>query len=408
MITNSKCEQDIYRLTLENMQDFLNLQSESLLLKLPIDVLIEMMTFLHLDALSSLSLSCKGMFGVHQKDELWCSLFKARFSSITYLFPHRSHKLKCDVRAFQEMKLLTKEKITSNIENGIYRLSEIPHAGVVYGSLIYNDWLILANENAVSIWDFITEKYVHSFEIKTGGISKNLIPLAAHDEKLYCGHTQGCIDVWDLKTFEKIGNFQAHRIKIDSLQIYKGKLFSGASDATIKMWNLETLKHLATFGGHESAVTSMVFYEQKLICSCSYSSHVNIWDIEKKLFLTKLTLRKCCTTRPMLVHKNQLICLDNHGITISDLDSLKQIKEIGDESTKHTGSSLVLYGNKLIAGLQGSPDRIKVWDLISGKYVQKLEGHVSSINSLAIYQGKLISTAVGKDKSVLLWNFLKD
>ena len=128
------------------------------------------------------------------------------------------------------------------------------------------------------------------------------------DKKLITGSDDGSINLFDMTTFENIGNFQCHVGGIRSMILLpNNKLITGSYDKTIKIWpqplkfdglsqtNLQQsqvstlskkggsiLNALKTLTGHTSCIISLKYLNDgATFASGSADYSIKVWDFEK-------------------------------------------------------------------------------------------------------------------------------
>ena len=127
------------------------------------------------------------------------------------------------------------------------------------------------------------------------------------DRKILTGSDDGAVNMFDMTTFENVGNFQCHIGGIRSMiTLPNHKLVTGSYDKTIKIWpnpnkfgdmssshmqlsqlstsskKNPTLNPLKTLTGHTSCIISLRYLNDGVhFASGSADYSIKVWDYEK-------------------------------------------------------------------------------------------------------------------------------
>lgn len=215
------------------------------------------------------------------------------------------------------------------------------------------------------------------------------------DRKMITGSDDGSINMFDMATFENVGNYQCHIGGIRSMILLpNGKLITGSYDKTIKIWpdpikfndmsqnntNMQLsqvstatkknspLNALKTLTGHTSCIISLKYLNDgATFASGSADYSIKIWDFERGENVKNFT-----------GHMSDILCLD----------------------CTSTGATLI----------SGSADRtIKVWSLTkkySSACLKTMTGHLDFIWTILLMQDNTTLFSAGLDKMIKMWDVI--
>jgi len=388
-----------------NWADLIKTQDkDNLVTKLPFDLLRLVLSYLNLQDLPAVSLTCRGLNVAFHNDHLWRSFYNRRFKT---LLPEGVDCLK----AYQ-----TRQLLNSNFSRGIFvtrvlkihalrtvilaqgqlftgsgnykvqRWEELEKPNMTLdgprglssdrigpesqtfllekkGSLLSG---VVTDDHDICIWDFESKKFTKTLK---GHRGKILTPIIANGD-LVSGSYDQTIKIWDLESGECKKTLIGHSGAISCL-ITAGKfVFSGSTDGTINIWNLETGKCLWTFHGHRGAITSLTLTDEILI-SGSSDNTIKIWDFATGACLKTLQGH----TKPvcfLALADDYLISSTRQYRTSSDDDTIliwhiesgkcvKALKElIEDNDRPEVIHSLLLANGLLICGT--TSDKVRMWN----------------------------------------------
>jgi len=137
-----------------------------------------------------------------------------------------------DLDDFNPLKLVN----TASINTG--------HTGIWWGALLfipkYNYIVSAGNEGKIKVWDYYSQKLIHSFQAHNGWIAK--LYYIEDSNYLLSGGKDGKIKVWDLSENLNLRcMFKEHTKEIYSMDyITEYRLVvSGGNDGTVKIWDPE-------------------------------------------------------------------------------------------------------------------------------------------------------------------------
>jgi WD40 repeat protein len=153
-------------------------------------------------------------------------------------------------------------------------------------------------------------------------------------ENILSGSLDSTLKLWSVNSGSLINSYLGHNGAVNDVCISHNGIYalSGSNDKTIKVWDIKTRKTLMTFYGHLGAVNSVFFsMDDRYVISGSDDKKLILWDVKTG----------------------------------------KQIREFLGHTDKVDKVSFSPRG-KLIASFSSNENRIRIWDVHSGKEIVSL------------------------------------
>ncbi len=352
------------------------------LLRLPLELVIEILTRLNGEDNRACRSICKQWSQLLSGEVVWRSLFEKHF-------PHINST---KIENFQEAYKL----LYSNFMNGVYASHTLKGHSRLINSIVTFDggFISGSDDGTIKIWDLETFTCIKTLE----GHSRPVTSLAISDGRLISAFYNGTIKIWDLETFTCIKTLEGHSRPVTSLAISDGRLISGSNDCTIKIWDLETFTCIKTLEGHSRPVASLAISDGRLI-SGSHNGTIKIWDLETFTCIKTLEGHSRPVTS-LAISDGRLISGSHDGtIKIWDLETFTCIETLEGHSRPVT--SLAISDGRLISA---SCDRtFKIWDLKTLTYMTTLERDTAIVNSFILSDRKVILGS--QDWTIRIWDF---
>lgn len=165
-----------------------------------------------------------------------------------------------------------------------------------------------------------------------------------------CDGPDGEIKVWDVGSGEEILTLKGHKYSVKSVAFSPdGKRIFSEDGADLKMWDVETGREQFTLA-HEIKNVAVSPDGKRLACIRSvdnkFLDEVQVWDVNAR----------------------------------RELFAIQGYRGSPRHDTKVVFSA---DGKRLVAGSFEHDDTVKLWDASSGKGIQSLKGHVSTVESVA-------------------------
>jgi WD40 repeat protein len=239
----------------------------------------------------------------------------------------------------------------------------------------------------IQLWDTDQGKRLRVF---SGHAPPNVpyVAFLADGRHVISGGQDGTIRVWELETGRQVHRFRAHEKGITTMDVSPdGKLAVCASghkhkktdyDTTysIRLIDLGSMKEIRRLNGHGGLVDSVAFSpDGKQILSGSWDKSVRLWDVASGRQIRKMT-----------GHRDYIrwVCFSPNG-----------------RYALSAGGGTVLRADGHAAGMT---DAIHLWDLESGRAVQKFEGHKNFISSVVFHPtGQYAFSAGYLERAVFIW-----
>ena len=187
--------------------------------------------------------------------------------------------------------------------------------------------------------------------------------------KVSIGDSEGFVQVYDeTSNFSLATSFQAQRDFIWRIRQspYKTNSYvvtaSGFFDNTVKIWSSSDLSPIQTYTGHNQSVYGLEFINDDTIASGGKDKTIQIWSMS-----TGKTQRTINTS--------------------SNVYSLQLLRN----------------GFYLAAGLSYPSYSINIYNINDGSLVNILQGHMNSVNDLALISDDLLASS-SQDFTIRIWN----
>jgi WD40 repeat protein len=191
------------------------------------------------------------------------------------------------------------------------------------------------------------------------------------------------VAIWDIEKGECIQSMTAKGCGAVFSLVYMGKdiVASGSKDKIIRVWNIKSGQCLMELAGHAKEVSCLAVYAENILISGSYDKTIRVWDT---------TAGKCITTidahadsvNAVIKISNDLFATASDDKTIkiwkvvktrtllkTSVTGVEHVSTIKDSTNKV--ECLCLLSPQKLASSSGSD--IFVWDIESGKFLQKID-----------------------------------
>ena len=287
--------------------------------------------------------------------------------------------------------------------------------------LLSGDKIVSNDELTVRIWDLISGKETIIYENRHMGKAI----LSPNEDMILLNLGFLFYSLRNLISGKKIIKFDEEKIhnylfspngyemamvdKFDSIQIWK--VMSG-----------KTIRHLGRYNDR-SAAYSFRGRRDKNVYSIAYSSRgdkivsgsgrekITIWNARSGKMIKVLNFKehdddddedKSSITSVVCSTNGKIgVCFGNR-VRIWDLISGKEIKMFEGHNDKVNSIAFFPNGDKIVSG---SKDKtVRIWELISGKEIKKFEGHQDSVSSVAVSPNGDKIASGSDDKTVRIWD----
>jgi F-box/WD-40 domain protein MET30 len=269
-------------------------------------------------------------------------------------------------------------------------------------------------DKTVRIWNLETGELLSTLK----GHTRCIRALQFDEAKLVTGSMDQTLKVWNYHTGQCIRTLEGHTGGILSLHFNSRLMASGSTDNTIRVWDF-VAGECCTLTGHTEWVNYVRFcQDDTLLVSSSDDATIRLWDVQKRncIQVFKGHVGQVQAALPSPKGFTHRIMEEEHIST--DLSSIINVstefqpgcatdrptsttKPIETKSNNSDSSSSRLSESPII--ISGALDNtIKIWDMIAGKCVRTLFGHVEGVWSLAYDTLRIASGS--HDKTVRVWD----
>jgi WD40 repeat protein/serine/threonine protein kinase len=220
------------------------------------------------------------------------------------------------------------------------------------------------------------------------------------------------VKLWDLATGREIASFPGHQDSVKSVQFTPdGKtLLSGGEDKTVRLWNVASRQQVRQFEHKDPADCVTLSPDGMMLAAGSFNGSASVWEI--------------ATRRALLHLKGKMAAFDPEGRTLAvglpdgnaglyDIRTGQVTATPAGEWPATTWETFRRYGGNVMAVaispdgrcLALSADRtINVWDAATRRWLACLNGHISTLWSVAFSPDSKTLASGSVDGTVKLWN----
>ncbi len=262
--------------------------------------------------------------------------------------------------------------------------------------------------NSILLWDVATRKPVRALE----GHAVSSLAFSPDGTTLASGGRDHAIRLWDVATGKTTLTLEGHTGHISSLAFGPdgATLASASADQTIALWDVLTRRAATTLDGHPDEVRGLAFFPGGRTLASMGSALIRVWDVTTGA-------GKTLTPSDRPLEGFHSMCLSPDGRTLFTAamwggrihqwdaatgELLASIDPLRAGSHKSYGLACSPDGKTLAEGAED--DRIRLWDLASGKPLATLEGHTSAVYAVTYSPDGSTLASAGGDKTVRLWD----
>jgi WD40 repeat protein len=188
------------------------------------------------------------------------------------------------------------------------------------------------------------------------------------DKEVLTAHTDGSVTTWDIETGEKKRTFERRGDWARCGAVSPdGKLLATGNNkdkgATVHIWDLATGKVVRSFGDYEREVSSVAWSpDGKRLLATSFDGTIRVWNPATG-------------------------------------DELKRMKQ----PTAVDSAAWLPDGKRIISTAHDGDNRVRLWDLETGKEVRTFNGHTQPAITVAVSPDGQTALTAAKDGTVRQW-----
>ena len=220
------------------------------------------------------------------------------------------------------------------------------------------------------------------------------------------------IELWDVATGQSRSVLRGHADGVCSLHFRTdSELISASLDKTIRFWDPARTAALHFVGGHQVYLVDMdVSQDGKWLATASHDKTVMLWDAQQRTAAATFKDHADLVLAVAFSADSLWLASAGHDRTVRlwNVKDKKAAKIVGTLDSKVRDICFSPDGSRLF----GSDDQgITVWDVESGRIMQKLEtrpdsqtGHTAYVQCLGCSPDGRWLVSGGRDAAICLWS----
>jgi len=278
------------------------------------------------------------------------------------------------------------------------------------------------NRGPVRIWNLETGKEQHRFDGHKYGAWRAVF--SPNGKQVFSAGLDHTIRIWDVVTTTEVGRLQHAAIVSNIALSSDGKhAVSGGWDNLVRFWDVEKRKELQSFEGHTKGIQSVALSpDERYAASGASDGTVRVWRlpaVEKQAGLSEGEVRR------FLGHEGPVYSVamtrDGTRIVSGSMDATARVWDTatGTELVRFEGNGSSVYsvaisadGRRVLSGSGGNPGHdtpegnwsVCLWDLESGKALNRLDRRGDSITAIAFDADGRRALVASYNGTVLLWD----
>lgn len=221
-----------------------------------------------------------------------------------------------------------------------------------------------------------------------------IVSLFAYDSEIVAvGSKDNSITIWDLKNRNSLFTFEnCHQDTVKSI-IYPYEhsnkyIISSGGDNIIRLWNFEERIHIANFQAHKDQILKISYLKNDKFASCGGDYNIFIWNIDniQKIFCVLTSDKGIILDFINFTYQNETYLIaqvnafeDEGDIFIWNIDK----NTLSNRLSLIYTVNLMEYIENTVYVLCSYDTTISIWDIITGKEIQKYKDHTSCITAIA-------------------------
>lgn len=273
------------------------------------------------------------------------------------------------------------------------------HGGKIFAAALSPDnrWLALGGWLDKTVgYDLKRLASIRIIDFQSGEIVRSLkghesvidgLTFGADSRTLISGSSDDTAIIWDVKTGQILSHLKGHTDAIYAVDISPDgwRAATGADDDTIRLWNIRSGGLIAELTGHTDDIPDATFTpDGRYLLTGSFDKSIRLWDAEDGRFI-KVLATQDHRVESLSISSDSSKVLTGHGDgadgQVNRVFAIPSGKSI-TSFTKHDGivvaTAWAPKGN-LVATAGGDKKTIYIWDAVTGKVKQQMEGAGSSV-----------------------------
>jgi len=228
------------------------------------------------------------------------------------------------------------------------------------------------------------------------GRSSGVYSILLVGTRVWTGHSDGFIHVWDAKLRTIVHSFEAHAERVEALVLVEGCVWSCGKN--MKVWDTKTFESIVSLREPHSCGIRVLHWvsvspDESYVWSGDIDGLICIWDTQTTKLKSTLKMEEPVNC---ILHFGEYVWVGLYrSINVYDCQTLEEVRRF-DINTAH---DIVASRGKIWVACN---DKIRVWDSKTLRLHRELDGHTSKVVCI-IEAGSLIWSA-SFDTTILIWD----
>eukprot|EP01114_Cavostelium_apophysatum_P012888 TRINITY_DN2996_c0_g1_i3.p1 TRINITY_DN2996_c0_g1~~TRINITY_DN2996_c0_g1_i3.p1 ORF type:complete len:385 (+),score=100.61 TRINITY_DN2996_c0_g1_i3:54-1157(+) len=186
-------------------------------------------------------------------------------------------------------------------------------------------WCFIARSNISVGWE---EGKAGQFEVTTMRGHQNYVQcFSLYRNNVVSGSADNNLKVWKVDSSDPLNTLVGHNGIVNCVQFNEVRIASGSADQSVKLWDTKTGLTMRTIN-HNGAVNALQFDDAKLI-SAGDNATIKVWDVRDGSSLMTLNGHTQRVTK-VEFDNDRIVSLGGDALKVWDLRSGKLIRDLND------------------------------------------------------------------------------
>ena len=269
-------------------------------------------------------------------------------------------------------------------------------------------FIIASGSGEVKVWEVSTGEEVSTFKSFKAPVEAIAIsPDGCFIIESYISQ----LKVWEVSTGKEIQTLDSHIFIAQRVAVgLDGRFVVLGSWGTVEVWEIPTGKKIQTLEGLPYSIKGLAISpDGSFIISAGQNYKRNdyklkVWEVstgQEIHTLGELSIWSFC--KELAISPDGSFAISPSGCTIKvwEMSTGQEIRTLEGHTSSINSLAISLDGSFVISG--SSDNTVKVWEVSTGQEIRTLEGHISSVEGIAISPDGRFIVSSSRDNTVKIW-----